>query len=486
MLRRFGHLFCLAIAIVAVMLHTPVLANNGGGGNGGGNNGGGNNGGGNNGGGNNGGGNNGNAFAGVRIDAAGVLSVTQNNPAVTMARLRAARQALPQHLAKPSKLRKVSLNRLEAAVAERAANGSGPSPEMIALAGMTSLEYVFFYPESGDIVLAGPAEGFGQDSVGRIVGVNTGKPCLQLDDLIVALRGFAPNGKTTKTIGVSIDPTQEGLARMQKTLQQLGPNFRGAGDVPVIVNSLRRSLGLNDVTLTGIPATTHFAHVLAEADYRMKLIGIGLEAPPVPMRSYVARLTASMTSSNALLRWYFVPDYKAVATSEDGLAMQLVGQGVKLIGEDELVSRDGSRKASGRAANPASRGFTTEFSKKFMQIAEQSAVFGQLKNLVDLSIAAAFIQDRDLYGKAGWDLGVFGREDELPVQVFPAPKQVDTAINAVMKGRRLITPIGGGINIQPSKALDSENIAGDESGQLSKTYENIGVQDVAASQWWWD
>ena len=65
-------------------------------------------------------------------------------------------------------------------------------------------------------------------------------------------------------------------------------------DVPVVVNELRKSLGLNDVTLSGVPRTTHFAHVLTEADYRMKLIGIGLEAPPVPMVTYVSRLAACL------------------------------------------------------------------------------------------------------------------------------------------------------------------------------------------------
>ncbi|MFN3190450.1 MAG: DUF1598 domain-containing protein [Aureliella sp.] len=486
MRRRIGQLTCLAMAVLVLALPSQTFANNNGAG---GNNNGGNNNGGNNNGGNNNNNNNnngGNQAAGVRIDAAGVLRVTQSNPMVTMARLRAAKQALPQRLAKPSKMRKISLNRLEAAVAESVASGKPLGPEMIALAGLTKLEYVFYYPESQDIVLAGPAEGFGQDSVGRIVGVETGKPTLLLEDLVVALRGFAPQDKPTPIIGVSIDPTKDGLARMQQTLQRLGSNFRGAGDVPVIVNSLRQSLGLNEVTITGIPANTHFAHVLTEADYRMKLIGIGLERSPVPMRSYVDRLTSSMTSNNALLRWYFVPDYQAIATSDDGLAMQMVGQGVKLIGEDELVSRDGSRKVSGRAANPASRGFTTEFTKKFKMIAERNPAFGQLKNLIDLSIAAAFIQDRDLYGKSGWDLGVFGREDDLSVQNLPAPQQVETAINAVMKGSRLITPIGGGITIQARNALAEENVAGDERGTIAKQQENISVPKLADNQWWWD
>ena len=64
---------------------------------------------------------------------------------------------------------------------------------------------------------------------------------------------------------------------------------------------------------------------------------------------------------------------------------------LKLIGEDEQVNRDGSRKTRGGSMNPASKAFTTDFTKKFEAIAAQSPIYGQLRNLVDLSIACAFI-----------------------------------------------------------------------------------------------
>ncbi len=437
---------------------------------------------------NNNGGDNGNNDTpdpgGVRIDPQGVLRVMNADPRVTMARLHAAKQSLPPQLARPSKLRKISLNRLENAVSAGLADGKKPTSEMVALAGLTRLEYVFFYPDSGDIVIAGPAEGFAQDAVGRVVGVDTGKPCILLDDVIIALRAYSPTGEKTNTISVSIDPTKEGLARMQEALNNIGGNYRSAADIPFIVNSLRQALGHNEVTIKGVPAGTHFAHILTEADYRMKLIGIGLEAPPVQMSSYAQRMTG--TESNSLVRWFFVPDYAAVASSEDGMALRMVGQGVKLVGEDELVSRDGSRKASGRAANAASRGYTTEFTRKFNKIAENNPVFSQLRNLVDLTIAAAFIQDRDFYSQANWDLGVFADEDQLPVEVFAAPQQVETAINAVMKGSRLVTPIGGGVAIQARKALAQENVHGDADGTISKQRDAISLENLADGQWWWD
>jgi hypothetical protein len=102
-----------------------------------------------------------------------------------------------------------------------------------------------------------------------------------------------------------------------------------------------------------------------------------------------------------------------------------------------------------------------------------------------MAIAAAYMQDRDFYGQAGWDLGVFADEDQLPVQVFPAPRNVETAINAVMKGTRLITPIGGGIKIQPREALSEQNISSNNDG-LTEQRSAIGGLEIPAGQWWWD
>ena len=151
---------------------------------------------------------------------------------------------------------------------------------MLHLAGLTRIQYVFYYPETKDIVLAGPAEGWVETPDGRVVGWESGQPILELQDLAVALRTFAPGGSKNPLVYCSIDPTQDGLARMQQFLSEIGRQI-GPGDEQFIVEGLRESLGLQVITVGGVPASTHFAQVLVEADYRMKLIGIGLEEPPV-------------------------------------------------------------------------------------------------------------------------------------------------------------------------------------------------------------
>lgn len=424
---------------------------------------------------------------GVEVDAEGVLRTKfVNDPSGVLfkRRLAEAKAALDADLARPSELRKISLNRLEAALAERIENNADATAEMKHLAGLTGIRYVFFYPDSGDIVIAGPAEGFFHDLTGRAIGTHSGKSVMELQDMIVALRAFGPGAAPPKSIGVSIDPTKEGLAKMQEFLVRAGGRAT-PNDTLAIVTGLKESLGLQTVTIKGISPKTHFAQVLAEADYRMKLIGIGLEQPPVKITSYVSKANPAAVSRNALQRWYFVPNYECVRVSEDALAMELVDGGVKLIGAHELVTAQGGRVAAGQV-DAASQQFVESFTRNYNALAEKSPVYAQLRNLIDMSIAAAFIQQQDYYGAAGWKMEVFGDEKAFPVETFHAPAQVETAVNAIWKGRTLMTPIGGGVHIQPRKALSQDNLQRDSSGEITASREKVDLKAIPAGQWWWD
>lgn len=423
--------------------------------------------------------------AGVVVSPEGVLrikTVADKSGALTKTRIAEAKARLGGDLAKPAVLRKVSLNRLEAAIAEKLAKGESPNDEMKFLAGLTQIQYVFFYPDSNDIVVAGPAEGFFLDPAGRTLGVNTGKAILELQDLVAALRAFPPEGKQTNVISVSIDPTQEGLQAMQQWLATIRP---GPGDADAIVAGLKEKLGLHNVTVQGISDKTHFAQVMVEADYRMKLIGIGIEPPPVKMATYVGKASPTEVSRNAMQRWFFTPNYDCVRVAEDNMAMQLEGQGVKLIGANELVQGDGSRAAAG-GENPASKAFCASFTANYPQIAAKNAVYAQLKNLIDMAIAAAFIQKQDYYGQAGWKMNVLGDEEQFPIEVYEAPKTVETACTAIWKGNRLMTPVGGGVRIEPLEAIQTSHLLKDEQGAVKEARAKVSLDGLAKGQWWWD
>ena len=115
-------------------------------------------------------------------------------------------------------------------------------------------------------MIAGPAEGWARDTRGVHRGIVTGRPTLNLEDLVVALRAFGPDGDDTRLISCSIDPTEEGLANMQKFLRKVGGRATPA-DTRAVVDGLRASLGLQKITIRGISPKTHIAKVMVEADY---------------------------------------------------------------------------------------------------------------------------------------------------------------------------------------------------------------------------
>ncbi len=430
--------------------------------------------------------------AGVMVDANGVLAMAyypDEGGQLTRQRMVAAKAALDPDVARKSKLRMVSLTRLEKAVAD----GRNLTSEMRYLAGLTRIQYVFCYPDSGDVVLAGPAEGWYSDLSGRVVGLSTGQPVLELQDLVVALRAYRPGGDAKQSIGCSIDPTKEGLSRLQRFLNSQGSfssEAEALAHAPAIVEGIRESLGMEQVRFMGVPATTHFAQVMLEADYRMKLIGIGdpshdFSKGRLGLKSFSQIADAAAIRRKAVNRWGFMPEYQCVRRSEDRLAIELVGQGVKLVGEDEVVGADGRRTGTGSTGG-ASHKFTLGFTKKYPQLAQFVPVYAQLRNLIDMAIVAAHIQKQDYYDKAGWDLPVFGDEQQFPVESYQTPTQVEPAVTSFIKHGRLVTPVGGGVRIEAELALESTNLLPDEDSAVEKARSQTQLDHLEDGQWWWD
>jgi uncharacterized protein DUF1598 len=430
---------------------------------------------------------------GISIDAEGTLAArtfTEFDGRLLRERLAAAKAAKPGDVWSVSKLRKVSLSRLEAALQAELAAGRQPDDVMRCLAGLTRLQFVFCYPPDGgspgDIVFAGPAEPFALDPAGRAVGLRSGRPVLQLGDLAVALRAFPPATKGRPFLGCTIDPPAAGLAKLvefQKTIPRSVRQDQRDAAAAEIAQGVAASLGLADIRVFGISERTHFARVLIEADYRMKRIAIGAEPPPIKMTTFIAALESPQQGQ--LQRWWFTPDYKCVKLAADGLAAELVGQGVRLQAEDKLIGPDGSLAAAGARPSKASELFTLSFTRKYAEIAEASPVYAQLRSQIDLTIAAAVIRRNDFYAKSGWTAEFLRDEECLSVETLTGPERVPCVVNSMWKGNRLLTPAGGGVSIRPDLALDEENLLSDADGTMRATYEQLrNAPD--AERWWWD
>ncbi len=213
---------------------------------------------------------------GVAIDANGAIEQAEQRDVVALRDARrAAMSGLAGDITKPSKLRKISLRRLDALVARHVSQNKPLSSDLLYLAGLQRVEYVFAYPESNDIVLAGPAEGWTVDDAGNVVGTNSGAAVLQLVDLIAALR-TTDEMLAGELISCSIDPTPEGLKRFARLMRgnRTSPSAQ-------LLRRMEQAVGPQTVTLTGVSPESHFAQVLVAADWQMKRIGMGLVPSPV-------------------------------------------------------------------------------------------------------------------------------------------------------------------------------------------------------------
>ncbi|MCA9271136.1 MAG: DUF1598 domain-containing protein [Planctomycetales bacterium] len=406
-----------------------------------------------------------NSVGGVKIDPEGVLGPrTAKDASLHRAEVLREMKAVPDELGGKTELRKISLKRLEAVIADALKNKLGVLPDEVKyLAGLQRIEYVLVFPEDNDIVLAGPGEGWKVGESGEVVGVTTGRPVIQLDDLLVAFR----TADSARRVGIScsIDPSEDGLNRLNALLRSLKV-FDAS--VPARVE---QTLGPQKITLTGVPTDSHFARVMTAADYRMKRYAMKLE--PAPVRGLVSfvDLTRGPTG-NMMPRWWLSCDYDAVARSEDGLAWNLRGAGVKT----ETENPDGAK-------DPIAQRWADLMTENYADLSTRDTVFGELRNLMDMCVIAALIQKEGLLEKASCSLPLITDPDSLLMtDSWNPPKSVATQASATKKGRNWVITASGGV------LVDSWQVATDLQQQDAAVGEVRAAARRPADRepWWWN
>ena len=425
----------------------------------------------------------GGAPAGISIDAQGVVKpifVSKKAAALSKKRMESvAKDLLPGDVNVPSQLRKVSLVRLEAACRQYVERGEAVPPDMQFLAGLQRIDYLFVYPETNDLVIAGPAEGYAADASGRVVGLSTGRPPLRLDDLIVSLRAVEGGGQ----IGCSIDPEPERLAALKRYVAGLGVTSPRVAEQRY--HKMRDILGMQNVRVWGVDPETHFAQALVEADYRMKLISLGLERPPV--RGLLSHLQLVGSGGNSMQRWWFVPLYDAFHTTDEHDAFRFAGPRVQLLSQEEHVGPQGQR-SDAPFTRLSTRRFAQIFTEKFPKLAEVSPVFAELQNLFDLAVMAALLKKEGLPAEVGWKMTLFLDRRRVKVEKGNVPREVPSAVNYRRSRRGLyVGLIGGGVTLDPRATVEAIQLKVDPAVRLP------GIRTSAAREepppehpWWWD
>jgi len=427
---------------------------------------------------------------GVLVDAGGLLrQKTRADLTATLAAKRGAAPAVAplaqiQQAAAASAMRYISLPRLEREIMRRQAAHQPLDSSMLTLAGLQRVEYVFAYPETGDVVLAGPAGDWTMDE-GRIVSKKTRMPVVRLDDLLVILRR-GPDSANSH-FGCSINPRQESLAKTQDFLAASSKKPLQPSQRKQWLSDLRDTVGRQDIEIFGIDPASRVAGVLVEADYHMKLVGMGLADGVDGVESYLKSIRlrpGEQPPAMSVLRWWFALKYDAVPRSEAKDAFQLIGQGVRVLSENEMLTEQGQRVHTGQS-DMLNRQFAESFTTHFAELSDKYPVYGELRNIFDLAMAVALIQSEGLAAKVGWKPTVLASADKLRLPKNNVPREVDTVINhRIVNERTILAGVSGGVMVEPSDAIkqarakDSAGTAIERPAPAPKT--------LAAEAWWWD
>jgi len=417
-------------------------------------------------------------IGGVHVDAKGVVNTaTADLSQRVRADLLKSLEVPKGAMAEKSAMRVVSLKKLHAAIAQAVENEERLSDSILFLAGMQKIQYVFVDKENNDILLAGPGEGWTVDERGNVVGKTTGLPVLRLEDLLMALRS-SDEARTGNGISVSINPTEKGnkaLASFYRKFKSSGQKFNSN-----IATMVEKTLGPQDITLTGVNKNSRFAQILVAADYKMKRLSMGFERSPVEkMPSFLEMCQKSNSNVGTLSpRFWMECNYKPVKHTEDKLSFQIEGS-VKALTENEVMENSGKRTGTGKS-NKMAKKWADSMTENFEELAKSEPVFAELQNLMYMSVVAALIEKHDLLYTAGVKLPLMMDESQLETPDLFVPKTVPTQCSFCSLSNSTLVTASGGVQLDSWSVID----------QLKLDRETGKARTVAMKSsgdaWWWN
>jgi hypothetical protein len=414
---------------------------------------------------------------GVAIDAKGAIEQAEQRDVVALrSARRAALEGLAEDVSRPSRLRKISLRRLDALLAQHVSQNKPLTHDMLYLAGLQRVEYVFAYPEQGDLVLAGPAEGWTVDDAGNVVGATSGGAVMQLIDLIAGLR-TSDKLLAGEIISCSIDPTPEGLQRFARVMRggRISPSAQ-------LLRRMEQAVGPQTIKLTGVSPESHFAQVLVAADWQMKRLGMGLAPSPVDgLPSYLELLKDNprVTPRNALPRWWIAYGRQPVERDPEGLGWRISPPGIEVRTAAARLEADG-QIATQIESDPLAKQWAATMTAQYDQLAIAEPVFGQLRGCMDVALVTAVLASGDLLTQVGLELPMLLDDARLQLAVHHVPKTVASHASALRRSRAWIVTVSGGVELDVTHAVNAAGVHAevrDARLHSSPTHTN---------SWWWD
>jgi hypothetical protein len=231
-----------------------------------------------------------------------------------------------------------------------------------------------------------------------------------------------------------------------------------------------------------VPTDSRFARVLVAADYRMKRIGMGLEASGIQeLPSYLAMVPAG-SRATSLPRFWLEASYDPIARDPDELAWRIGGRKMKCLTESDVAAAGGMKRG---AASPdaVARRWCEAMTANYASLAAKQPIFAELTNCIDLAVVAALIHGQQLAQRAGCDLSALSDPAALALPQYDVPARVPTVASGIKKGTSWVLSASGGVKFQPwefaARTAESADIAASRGQALA-------ARPAELAGCWWD
>lgn len=391
---------------------------------------------------------------GVYLDTDGKVQVRQSDETKEMAAMRArARASIAAE--KDPKLAYVSLPKLLAELRSLRAAKKDIPEELRYLGGLTQIRYVFVYPDDKDLIIAGPAEPWkvmrqADDPVEYAFGTRTGRPVLQLDDLIVAMR-TAEEGHG-RLFGCGIYPSPDSMKIADEVTQRMARSSRAER-----MQALQDALGPQDIRIFGTRNDTRFAFICVAADYELKRFAMGMDRSPVP--GVGNGVDHSRSAAN---KYWFEANYQPLLVSKDQNAYEIRGQ--------RLLVQAGAFDFDPRGATEKAVTFASQFTKNIRALAVAVPLFAELQNVADESLLANLIRRDHLAEKVDWDASWVMDAATCPVAQIPVPRTAQTLVSYTNG-----SIVAGGVMLTLNPFVSDHSRQPDENDSLSAAQKPLEV-----------
>ena len=378
---------------------------------------------------------------GVWVDPGGAIQYRAADAQRQLARIRAL--AGSPRRGGAQEIRFVSLPALFAKLRQAAESGGSVAEETRYLSGLTQVRYVLVDTARNDLLIGGPTEPWDAANPLLPAGKLTGRPVLQLDDVVAALRAVAGRQRG-EPFGCSIDPPAHAVDKALAVQREYGSAPRR-----LFAEKLAAAMGPQQVRFFGVPADTRIALACVAADYQLKRYSLNLD--PVPAAGVGHSIDNSRPAGNG---FWFEASYEPLLVSEDGNAFELRGP--------RLMLKAGALPFDERGATETAKEFARRFTEKMPLLCANVPLLGDLANITDLATVAALIRQDRLAERIRWDMSwVLGGSYRLAT--LPTPRSTNTLVN--FAGGSIAA---GGVSLSPERFIGQSQREVDRKGQLAE------------------